>query len=61
MEGATHFKEQFKLSTGTIVNTAIRPIDELKSSIAGTFYAGLKTVAVFKIKFKPGYPKIINQ
>lgn len=54
MEGATHFIEQFRVDGSRCnINTSIQTIDFLMPTLLSTILTpNLKTVAVFKIKFK---------
>lgn len=52
MEGATHFIEQYKLTSGNMVQDKIAEIKSLSNHLYATSITGLKTIAVWKIKYK---------
>jgi len=62
MTGATHYIEQFKnVINNREYRSMLQQMCDLKENLKHTSYP-LKTIAVFKIKFKPGCePKQLNQ
>ncbi len=52
MQGATHFIEVYRVTTGYVSRTTIISIEHLYECLHDTKQQGFKTIAVWKIKYK---------